>query len=288
MQKRNGFTLAEVLVTLMVIGVVAVLTIPSIINTVTEQQYKTAYKKAFSTINQAVRMLNAREIQCNVRHDEDLAKCFTNVMTGNQVDHEGKVSDSNAKNVLITNDGTAYSFSFMGKPAADATSTRTIGEMCGEGFSTEAGHEYEYGKCAVAVDLNGLSKGSKSFFQGINNPTADYSNMDISVYMAVIENNNKKSDQEVIIISGAGARPSYVNIPDEAFSSNPGLAGINNGYYYLFGKGASPYATSGDSPESNNTDCVSSWDEEDELNCSSGFVPTMIEPGKICCSPIIH
>lgn len=47
MQNR-AFTLAEVLITLGIIGVVAALTIPSLINSYKDKQFKTAYKKAYS------------------------------------------------------------------------------------------------------------------------------------------------------------------------------------------------------------------------------------------------
>lgn len=49
-----GFTLAEVLITLGIIGIVAAMTIPTLINNAQDQQWKTAYKKAYSDLNQAV------------------------------------------------------------------------------------------------------------------------------------------------------------------------------------------------------------------------------------------
>lgn len=49
----NGFTLAEVLITLGIIGVVAAMTIPTLMNNVQEAQFKTAWKKTYSIINQA-------------------------------------------------------------------------------------------------------------------------------------------------------------------------------------------------------------------------------------------
>ena len=52
--KKSGFTLAEVLVTLMIIGVIAAMTIPSLMQSTAQQEYKAAYKKAVSMINQAV------------------------------------------------------------------------------------------------------------------------------------------------------------------------------------------------------------------------------------------
>ncbi len=55
--KRIGFTLAEVLVTLAIIGVVAALTIPSLIQSTQKQQYVTGLKKAYSDLSQATLQL---------------------------------------------------------------------------------------------------------------------------------------------------------------------------------------------------------------------------------------
>lgn len=52
-RKRFGFTLAEVLLVLSVIGVVAALTIPTLIQKLSTDQYKVAYKKAFSVASQS-------------------------------------------------------------------------------------------------------------------------------------------------------------------------------------------------------------------------------------------
>ncbi|MBO6087434.1 prepilin-type N-terminal cleavage/methylation domain-containing protein [bacterium] len=54
MKKFGGFTLAEVLITLGIIGVVAAMTMPTLINQTNGAQYKAAYKKALSAISQGV------------------------------------------------------------------------------------------------------------------------------------------------------------------------------------------------------------------------------------------
>lgn len=51
-----GFTLAEVLITLGVIGVVAAITIPSLINRTNDAELTAAFKKAYSVANQAYKM----------------------------------------------------------------------------------------------------------------------------------------------------------------------------------------------------------------------------------------
>lgn len=50
--RHRGFTLAEVLITLAIIGIVAALTIPGLIASVQDLQHKTAWKKAFSRISE--------------------------------------------------------------------------------------------------------------------------------------------------------------------------------------------------------------------------------------------
>ena len=54
--KKNGFTLAEVLITLAIIGVVATLTLPSLMSNTQEQQSITAFKKAMNTLNEVAQM----------------------------------------------------------------------------------------------------------------------------------------------------------------------------------------------------------------------------------------
>lgn len=58
--KKTAFTLAEVLVTLAIIGVVAALTVPTLITNIQDTQNKTAFKKFYSDLAQA-----------NIKVDED-------------------------------------------------------------------------------------------------------------------------------------------------------------------------------------------------------------------------
>ncbi len=53
---KKGFTLAEVLITLGIIGVVAAMTIPTLIANTNGAKYRSQYKKTLSTLNQAVKM----------------------------------------------------------------------------------------------------------------------------------------------------------------------------------------------------------------------------------------
>ena len=57
--KKNGFTLAEVLITLAIIGVVATLTLPALMTNTAEQQAKTSFKKGINTLTEAAQMNQA-------------------------------------------------------------------------------------------------------------------------------------------------------------------------------------------------------------------------------------
>ena len=59
--QKYGFTLAEVLITLGIIGIVTAMTLPSLVGHWKDKQFKTAYKKALSVMSQAVVMNIALE-----------------------------------------------------------------------------------------------------------------------------------------------------------------------------------------------------------------------------------
>ena len=63
--KKSAFTLAEVLITLGVIGVVAAMTIPGLMNTYKKKQYYTQFMKARSVIENTLRMY-ANDNDCEI------------------------------------------------------------------------------------------------------------------------------------------------------------------------------------------------------------------------------
>ena len=83
----NAFTLAEVLITLAIIGVVAAMTMPTLINNTNGAQFKTAYKKALSVLSQAVVMNIALD-------DYDLAGTTGNEQTKPQAGGEAPSNTS--------------------------------------------------------------------------------------------------------------------------------------------------------------------------------------------------
>ena len=66
-RKKAAFTLAEVLITLGIIGIVAALTMPGLMAKFRQIQFETAFKKDYSTIQNAIRFIT---------EDENLSMCY--------------------------------------------------------------------------------------------------------------------------------------------------------------------------------------------------------------------
>lgn len=56
-REMNGFTLAEVLITLGIIGIVAAMTIPTLMANYQKTQYVTGFKKAYAEVTEALRLM---------------------------------------------------------------------------------------------------------------------------------------------------------------------------------------------------------------------------------------
>lgn len=84
MTKRFGFTLAEVLITLAIIGVVAAMTMPTLINSTSATQFKTAFKKGLSVLSQAVVMniaLDDYDLSGTYEHEDDDTLSVYNIIS---------------------------------------------------------------------------------------------------------------------------------------------------------------------------------------------------------------
>ena len=128
----GGFTLAEVLITLGIIGVVAAMTMPTLINSTQGAQYKTAFKKSLTVLSQAVVMniaLNDYDLSQVVTGDnypagetadgadidtgaQSLYDLFSHrlniVRTANSSDFQGDTGESDAYIIVSNNNKDDY------------------------------------------------------------------------------------------------------------------------------------------------------------------------------------
>ncbi len=111
--KKTGFTLAEVLITLAIIGVVATLTLPALMTNTAEQQAKTALKKGINTLTEAAQMNQAiagfdygslTVAMDTSDPNPDEQSLYGLLATRTSVDYQKSGTDK-----LVTNQGTATS-----------------------------------------------------------------------------------------------------------------------------------------------------------------------------------
>ena len=160
--RKSAFTLAEVLITLGIIGVVAAMTMPTLMNSTNGAQYRTAYKKALSVLSQAV-VLNV------ALDDYDLSQTSE---TGTDTTKAGLYSlFMNRMNVVKTgtSESWAASNNSNAKFGGSATSNYTLyfndgitftfansEKACTAGNATATGHY-----CKGVIDVNGAKNPNK-------------------------------------------------------------------------------------------------------------------------------
>ena len=158
MQKRFGFTLAEVLITLGIIGVVAAMTIPTLINGTNNTQFRTGYKKIISTLNQAITMNVALDdtdftsMVISPSTTSTVATSLAGLINGRMNVVKGTVGAANVAGIndlannytFFFNDGMAVSFPSGMIP--NSTNCPTTGA----GLVRTS--------CTILVDINGAKK----------------------------------------------------------------------------------------------------------------------------------
>lgn len=164
-QKKKGFTLAEALVTLVIIGVIAALTIPAILVNTEQHEYKSALKKALSALNQVIELnialegygpIEARDMTAaNVAHEDSLFNLFKNRM--NVISTSPQYDWGNTTNyAFFTADGMRYEFPTTPNQSMGGTFSTNNGNCATPGGNIQDDLGVTWDKpCLVIVDVNG-------------------------------------------------------------------------------------------------------------------------------------
>ena len=160
---KPGFTLAEVLITLAIIGVVAAMSIPVLIGSTNQQEYKVALKKAVAVLNQAITMSVALDSTDAANCDG----CSAAAPTGSQAlatyfkNRLNVVSAGDDANSFFTADGAQYHFIKTAASACQvANSLTTV--------------SFTAAPCVVLVDVNGKKGPNATGVGSVAGSTAVY------------------------------------------------------------------------------------------------------------------
>ncbi|MFA6989152.1 MAG: type II secretion system protein [Candidatus Gastranaerophilaceae bacterium] len=149
--KRKGFTLAEVLLTLTIIGIIAAMTIPGLMNSTQKMENVVALKKAFSTLSQATLFIPKLNVAKICGTNNPTGGCFPNLKYkfGDGITEWENISTTVSHSTILTNDGMAYSFALfdascsLDKSDPVNTTSSPLYNFCG----------------LIYVDINGPNKG---------------------------------------------------------------------------------------------------------------------------------
>lgn len=152
--KKLGFTLAEVLITLVIIGVIAAMTVPTLMNNTNAQEFRSALKKAISATNQALTLhyalegLSAQDYTTASALVEDVFKTRMSVINGSTTFTD---STACAGTVFTTADGLMYCVTNYTSDNSDSESSKC--------------DAYNLNPCATStsipnlwIDVNGAKK----------------------------------------------------------------------------------------------------------------------------------
>ncbi len=227
--KHCGFTLAEVLITLAIIGVVAAISIPSVISNSQQQEFKTGLRKAVSVLNSAITMnmaLDGETPYDNSNLYGYLIKHMSVLRTTNRVPYFSSVNsaagsfwgDTNA--AFYTTDGMRFEFNYAGNnyegnnklheseqyvctnlnPFYNGSSGGCAG--CGSYGLNHNSNNTTKPPCLILVDVNGDKKPTPGNINCNNSSCADQ-----NIYKVPLPSEKKVRDIFSILITEDRAIP---------------------------------------------------------------------------------
>lgn len=227
--KKNGFTLAEVLITLAIIGVVATMTLPALIANTGEQQARSAFKKSINTLTEAANLHKAiagynfdelvnSETPINTTTDDQAANTLVALLRARTaIDFKttgaGGTSDTAPKTLLTVTEGIDGGKAVAPNTAVIFRDGTALLYNNGTAFNAELESDNLTKGLLVVVDTNGVKgpnalsncKGNK---KGANDDLNEGGAED-SVSVTACEDKTKRviNDRFLVRLRGSVAQP---------------------------------------------------------------------------------
>ena len=212
MKKKVGFTLAEVLITLTIIGVVASLTLPSLNANTGSARNKAILKKTLSVLNNAALMNVARfgwdfssinadssVNSCDVEQDMTLCALLENALVGEKkspdLNWAYSAMDKDGALAMANNLGSAQWFISYGLADGTYIAMNGMTRECTEAIALSGNNNIQR-YCRGFIDTNG-SKGPNAVIQCLNSDeTKDITDNN---YQSCEVSNNTNADMFPVI-----------------------------------------------------------------------------------------
>lgn len=179
---KKGFTLAEILIALTIIGVIAMLTIPNLISSYKQSEYKTGLKKAVAAITEAIKLNYQQDnetpydaINMYRGLDTFLKKNLSVSRTGTIYSPTGAQTGETYQNeVFYTDDGMIFNYKTTSEHTFKLHESETYIPLgwtggnydmyrgCGSFGLNKTGSDTANPPCIIVVDVNGYRGPSNS------------------------------------------------------------------------------------------------------------------------------
>ena len=216
---KRGFTLAEVLITLAIIGIVAALTIPSVISNYQQQEFKTGLKKAVSVLNEAIQTNIAQDGETPYENEELFSYLQRHMAVLKSAVYPHEIAIYNHNKTFYTTDGMRFEFPqpYTGMDVRLHESGKTIMETrmtpllvgpvingkCGS-YGVHENSNTQTGPCILIVDVNGDKKPSPKYIT--NNSEYSSNGYDLLYFFPSVSD-KKVTDIFTIMITDEKAIP---------------------------------------------------------------------------------
>ena len=197
--KKIAFTLAEVLLTLTIVGVISAITVPALVNSTEEKNLISRAQKAYNTLQNAITMkqaltgLTPEDVQ-----NKNLLRSFLSVHNGNLVTQNGEAV---LRNVWSSESGGGVIGFADGQVWAVPT---TAAHVTTDFYCTQET------PCYLQVDLNGVGGPNRNApnqgWVDSNKHKLSFGSFNKSVF-GLTEYNNKYRDMIYFEIAGLIAKP---------------------------------------------------------------------------------
>lgn len=178
--KKQGFTLAEVLITLVIIGIIAAMTLPSLLGGTNKQEIKTGLQKSVSALSQAITLHYALT-------GEDFSSLDTSSVlefAGQRLNTKGATTDASR---VQTQDGIIYDFGNIGSCSTPTTACDVIVDVNGSkgpnALTADSAAKLGDIKDQFTLKVYGTNVVTQTMSENTTSGGVDYSNTAASMFL---------------------------------------------------------------------------------------------------------
>lgn len=166
MPEKRGFTLAEVLITIGIIGVVAAMTLPAVSNNTQNKELETAFRKSYSILGQVTQRVVIEDLGGSIDANSSYALTQYFLKYYKNAELCSKGSGNGCPNITSQNmcefmKDNYKTFNGNGKPGCvgnDAVTNTIDNSTLYFDSANEQEGDKNYGKILIAIDVNGWQK----------------------------------------------------------------------------------------------------------------------------------